>query len=85
MSFNEVSEDSVFSFSPVFPLYLPYKGKCQNNGHPEMMDRRWCSDMIDWRWHPDMTEFPSTSSVGSFLSFVLTAFQYIERSSTHIM
>ena len=56
MSFNEASEDSVFSFSPMFPLHLPYEGKCQNNGRPEMTDRRWRPDMADRRWRPDMTD-----------------------------
>jgi len=37
------------------PLHLPYEGKCQNNGRPEMTDRRW---------RPDMTESPSTGSGG---------------------
>ena len=50
---------------------------CQNNGRPEMTDRRW---------RPDMTESPSTGSGGGSLpSFVPTAFLYIERSYARIM
>jgi len=75
-SFNDASQDSVFSFSPVFPLHFPYEGKCQNNGRPEMTDRRW---------RPDMTESPSTGSGRSLPSFVLTAFLYIQRSCVRIM
>jgi len=47
------------------------KKNSQNNGRPEMTDRRWRPEMTDrrWRpevadrrWRPDMTESPSTSS-----------------------
>jgi len=30
MSFNEVSEDSVYLILSSVPFYLPYEGKCQN-------------------------------------------------------
>ena len=77
-SFNKASEDSVsypipFTFLILsrVPLHLPYEGRCQNNGRPEMTDRR-CQ-------HPDMTDSPSTGSGGSLPSFVLTALLYVGR------
>ena len=55
MSFNEASEDTElpmfflcclflywqfpFLFLACLPLHLPYEGKCQNDGRPEMTDR----------------------------------------------
>jgi len=52
-------------------MYKQKKKNSQNNGRPEMTDRRWRPEMTDrrWRpevadrrWRPDMTESPSTSS-----------------------
>ena len=40
-----------FLFLSGIPLHLPYEGKCQNNGRPEMTDRRRRPEMTDRRRH----------------------------------
>jgi len=40
-----------FLFLSCVPLHLPYEGKCQNIGRPDMTDQRWHPEMMDWRRH----------------------------------
>ena len=40
-----------FLFLSCVPLHLPYEGKCQNNGRPEMTVRRRRPEMTDRRRH----------------------------------
>ena len=41
------------------------QGKCQNNGRPDMTDRRWHPEMMDRRRHVRRRQLPESQSTGS--------------------